>query len=286
MKAVSTIALLLALALSAPALAAEGYLSPEGAPYALDLQYETGALKVFHHTYRVGPSDTATNFDFVNQGGQEILFPYERLQAGLTLAGAHRFAFLYQPLTLETKARFRDTVKIDTATFAAGEEVSMKYGFPFWRLTYSYLFDLGDLELGAGLALQLRNASITFSQQTDSASNFAVSQNLGPVPAFHVSADWSHESGFGLYAEATGLYASSALINGATFEFEGSILDASIRPRLRLNNGVEAFLNLRFLGGTAKGTSQYANSQWSVAEERSTENVLATGSLSLGFVLR
>jgi hypothetical protein len=258
------------------------YLNDTDAMVKLSLELETGVLKVFHHTYQVGK--TGTNFDFVNSGGQEILFPFQRFTANADIKDKHRVSLLYQPLTVETRVRTRAPVTVDGQTFAAGSDLNLVYGFPFWRGTYSYLFDLGKVRLGLGLALQLRNASISFS--TPSGAAVSVSQNLGPVPAFHLSALWTPQSAFSLYAEATGLYASSALINGANFAFEGSILDASVRPTAHLKNGVELFLNLRFLGGSAQGTSQYDSTQWSTSVERYTANYLATGSLTLGASLR
>ncbi len=258
-------------------------LSREGSPFALSLEYETGFLKVLSHTYQVGES--GTNFDFVNQGGQEILFPFERFSARLDAASRHRLEVLYQPLVLETTVRTRADVVVDGRTFLTDTELDLKYGFPFWRGTYSYLWrPTRGLVFGTGFALQLRNASIVFAAADG--SEIAVSQNLGPVPALHFSLDWRGAGALSVYIEATGSYASSALFNGADFDFEGSLLDASIRPRLALRNGLEAFLNFRFLGGSAKGTSGYASTQWSVSSERYTANYLATMSVTAGLALR
>lgn len=114
---------------------------------------------------------------------------------------------------------------------------------------------------------------------------FTSSQNLGPVPALHLNLLFSTPAGFYTYFEATGLYASSAVINGAGFEFEGSILDTSLRPGYKLTDKVDAYLNLRFLGGSAKGTSEYPNDRWSESRERFTSNYLAFWTLSLGACL-
>lgn len=277
------VASLLVFAGAAPAAAqSESVLNDPRSPFALNLAYETGIVKVLYHTYQVGTG--GTDFDFVNQGGQEILFPFQRFTATLDIVKKHRLSFLYQPLTIETKVKTRSAVTVDQAAFPVGTELELSYGFPFWRGTYAYLFNAGDWTFALGAALQLRNASISFA--SGDGTIVAVSQNLGPVPALHLSADWQGPGGFGLYVEATGLYASSSIINGASFEFEGSILDASIRPRLALRNGVELFLNARFLGGSAKGTSRYDSTQWSTSVERYTANYLATGSLTLGVTVR
>jgi hypothetical protein len=248
---------------------------------SIALQYEKGFVKLFHHTIQIGES--GTEFDYLTQGGQEILFPFDRFSADLYLFKKNKISFLYQPLTLETTTRFYEDVTIDNVTFPTDTIVNMKYGFPFYRLTYAYIFHIiPDLELGAGLALQLRNASITF--ESGDGTLFSSSQNLGLVPALHVNARYIF-SAFYLYFEATGLYASSAIINGADFDFEGSILDTSLRIGVPVHKNAGAYMNARFIGGSAKGTSEYENEAWSESRERYTSNYLATGSFTLGLEL-
>ena len=82
------------------------------------------------------------------------------------------------------------------------------------------------------------------------------------------------------------MYASSAFINGADFEFEGSILDASLRAGYRLKYGMDIFMNLRFLGGSAAGVSEYEYENWTDSVEKATANYLATTSLTLGLTVR
>jgi hypothetical protein len=248
---------------------------------SIALQYEKGFVKLFHHTIQIG--EPGTEFDYLTRGGQEILFPFERFSADLYLFNKNKISFLYQPLTLQTTTRFYEDVTIDTVTFPADTIVNMKYGFPFYRLTYAYLFHIiPNLEIGTGLAFQLRNASITFG--SENGTLFTSSQNLGPVPALHVNARYTF-SAFYLYFEATGLYASSAIINGADFEFEGSILDTSLRIGVPVHKHAGGYVNARFIGGSAKGTSEYENAAWSESRERYTANYLATGSLTLGLEL-
>ncbi|MBN2443172.1 MAG: hypothetical protein JXJ04_17560 [Spirochaetales bacterium] len=244
--------------------------------------YEKGTLKFLHHTIQIG--DGGTDFNYIEQGGQEILFPFERFTADLFLFKNNRLSFLYQPLTIETTTKFYDDVIIDDVTFAAGTIVNMKYGFPFYRVTYSYQFHpLSNLEIGTGLAFQLRNASITFASADG--VNATSSQNVGPVPALHVNCLYSFLPGVYVYFEATGLYASSAIINGADFEFEGSILDTSLRFGAMITKNMTTYLNVRFLGGSAKGTSEYSNDRWSESRERYTSNYLAFSTISLGIEL-
>ncbi len=254
------------------------------APVTVRLEAESGAVKVLHHTYQVGETaESGTEFNFVTNGGQEILSPFGRYTAVVNVLDRHAVRFLYQPLELATQIRAKADFTIDDETFLEGEAVDIVYGFPFYRLTYLYDLLPGAPELSVGAALQLRNASIRFT--TVDGSKRAVSQNLGPVPAFAVAAKLPFDNGLFVGMDATGLYASSAIINGADFEFEGSILDASLRAGAKVREGLDAYVNLRFVGGSAAGVSGYDNLYWTQSTGKATANYLATMALTLGATL-
>lgn len=273
--------------LSMPQVFPQSLINKDDSPLQVFLEAELGTVKINYHTLLNGDEDlgTGTTFDLVNQGGQEILFPFQRFTAGFELKNQHRISFLYQPLELNTKVVFREDVVVNNVTFASGTAMEIKYGFPFYRITYGYdLYPQENLDLVLGGALQLRNASIVFQDLSGNA--MTVSQNLGPVPAIHFLARYHFESGLYVMTDITGLYASSAIINGADFEFEGSILDASLRAGWTLKPQIDLFMNLRFLGGSAAGVSQYESTQWSTSQERATANYLATTAFTLGATLR
>ncbi|MEI6873796.1 MAG: hypothetical protein WCL50_01565 [Spirochaetota bacterium] len=274
-----SIAIILSLALSAA-------LGAQDAPLVqTSFDAELGAVKVLSHTYRVGTAGTASEFDFVAQGGQEILQPFERLTAIFTIAGDHQLRFLYQPLSLDTQTVFRNPVVIDGTTFAAQTPMRLSYGFPFYRLTYQYRFLRNEGSwLAGGAALQVRNASIRF--ESLDGRQLVVSQNLGLVPALALSGRLALGGGIWTAFDATGIYASSAFINGANFSFEGSLLDASLRVGTTLRDIGDVYVNLRFLGGTADGSSGYARAEWTNSLSPTTSNHLATASLTIGSTLR
>ncbi len=251
------------------------------------LESELGTVKVNYHTILIGSETegTGTTFDFVIQGGQEILFPIQRFNAGMVIADQHRISFLYQPLEVVTEVTFKDDVTVDNVTFLSGTPMELSYGFPFYRITYAYDFFKSDrIDLAAGAALQLRDASIVFKQQDG--EQMTVSQNLGPVPALNLYARYQFNNGFYALTDITGIYASSAFINGANFDFSGSLLDASLRGGYTLKNNIDLFMNFRFLGGSADGVSEYPDLYWTDSVEDATANYLATTSLTLGLTLR
>jgi hypothetical protein len=254
-------------------------------PVKIYFEVETGLFGVLNHTYQTGRTEEgATRFDFVEQGGQDILFPFDRYVAGLTIREKHTIGLLYQPLTVRTNVTFREDVMMDSVIFAAGTPMELQYGFPFYRFTYGYSFvNKQNLNLSAGIALQARNANIVFKAVDGTA--MTVANNTGPVPSLYFLGKYTFNSGLFLSLDATGLYASSAIINGASFAFEGSLLDASLRAGYPLRPGMDVFANLRFLGGTSKGESQYPDRNWSESNERYGENNLATMSFTLGISL-
>jgi hypothetical protein len=281
------IMILMILAVSVTAFAEGSLINKDDSPVQFFLESELGTVGILYHTILIGSetSGTGTTFDYVKEGGQEILYKFERFNLGMVIGNQHRVSFLYQPLEIVTEVTFKEDVIVDDTLFTAGTPMELSYGFPFYRITYGYdFFPEDNVDLGIGAALQLRNASIVFKQLDG--EQMTVSQNLGPVPAINLFGKYVFDNDFYLLTDITGLYASSALINGANFDFEGSILDASVRAGYGLKNDVDIFLNLRFLGGSAAGVSEYPVTNWTDSEEKATANYLATTSLTFGFTIR
>lgn len=280
--------MLLAIIVMATPAFADGLLNRNDGPVDLTLSAEGGFVDIITHTYQAG--DPGTLFDFVAQGGQELLFPFYRYTGEVAIADRHTVIFLYQPLEIATQVRFLQDVTIDGVLFAAetttGDAgVNVTYSFPFYRM--SYLFDLiasekTDVEVGA--SLQLRNASVRF-ESTDGTA-LAVTQDLGPVPIIKLRARQVFGGPVpGLFAEleADGFFASSAFFNGVDFDFSGSIFDVSLRSGFTPTNGVEVFANVRGLGGGANGTRPSDDNRfWSQSRTRYSDNFLTSLSITLG----
>jgi hypothetical protein len=282
----AAIAVLLGVAGLAPAAAQDAEPFIQVIPRA-----EFGALAILKHLYQSGSSGTL--FNYVTQGGQDTLFPYQRYSVDVVLAGRHRVTFLYQPFTLNTQtvADRNGTngglpIVIDDASFAPGTLMDLKYGFDFWRASYLYDFARSpDTILGVGLSLQVRNASIVFSAVDG--SDRAVQQNIGPVPILKVRAAHQFSERFGLDFEADGFYASSAFFNGSGRAFTGWVWDASLSAATTLAPGARAYLVVRSIGGGAEGNNAYSYSSATTSSPGSyTYNELATLAVSLGVSLQ
>lgn len=253
-------------------------------------RFEYGWVGVLSHLYRSGAGETSgaggTNFNFVTMGGQDTLFPYQRYSAEVVLGGRNRVTLLYQPLTLNTRTvagRNGTTapVYIDDAMFPAGTPIDITYGFDFWRVSWLYDFARSpETILGAGVSLQLRNASIVFT--SGDGTERSANQNIGPVPILKARAAHWFSSQFGLDFEADGFYASSAIFNGSGNPFEGWIWDAALSAKTRFTANSSAFLTVRSIGGGARGSNAYSYKSATTSVNPDTFNALATLAVTLG----
>lgn len=221
--------------------------------YSIEAGWEIGYLAVLSHRVQFG--EDGTYFSYVENGGQDNLYAIQRLSLDLRLSPRSTIILLYQPLALETKDLLKSDLRVDGLDFAAGTPMRFVYKFPFYRI--GYLYDLNPdpkIETAIGLSLQIRNATIDF--ESLDGSLFRSNRNIGPVPILKFRWRRDYDSGLWLGFEADGFYAPISYTNGSENEVVGAILDASARVGLILPKNVEAFLNVRYLGGGAVGTDK------------------------------
>ena len=214
---------------------------------------ELGFLAVMKH--QVQFSNSGTYINYVQEGGQDVLFPVNRLSLELEIKELHTLTFLYQPLRLESTTLLQRDLVIDDLLSPAGTSVNFLYNFPFFR--FSYMKELAPenekFDFALGASLQIRNATIAF-ESTDG-SLFRSNRDIGPVPVLKFRTRYNHSDRYYSEIEADGFYAPISYLNGSDNEVVGAILDASLRQGLKITDEVGAFLNLRYLGGGAVGTS-------------------------------
>ena len=73
--------------------------------------FELGFVTPLSHTLRFG--EDGTNFDYVEEGAQDNLFPYLRLAVDVNLGKRNHLSFLYQPLNLKTRFNARQELKFN-----------------------------------------------------------------------------------------------------------------------------------------------------------------------------
>ncbi len=214
---------------------------------------ELGFLSVIDH--KVQFSNSGTYFDYRDQGGQDVLFPVSRLSLELEFNKKNTFYLLYQPLRLESQVLLQEDLIVDDMVFPANTGVNLLYNFPFYRLSYTreLLSDNDKWDFAIGASLQIRNATISF-ESTDG-SRFRTNRDVGLVPALKIKTRTYFNDRVFAELEADGIYAPVSYINGSDNEVVGAILDASLRTGVELSDPVTAFINARYIGGGAVGTS-------------------------------
>jgi len=213
---------------------------------------ELGAFGVAYH--RLQFDRDGTFFDLRNDGRQDTMFLFARISTELEIDDHHEIILLFQPLRLRTETVLQAELVVDELSFPAGTGVELFYGFDFYRISYAYdiLSDPGD-EVAFGFSMQFRNFR---SSYVSTAGDLAVTNtNFGPVPAIkfrgrHVL----DRANFWYGAEVDGFYANIPFINGGDDPVEGLILDASLRAGVTVAKYVRPFINVRYLGGGARGT--------------------------------
>ncbi|MFK8045081.1 MAG: hypothetical protein AB8B72_06280 [Crocinitomicaceae bacterium] len=239
---------------------------------------EIGFLGVLEH--KIQFSNSGTYFDYKRQGGQDVLFPIIRPSLELDVKERNTFILLYQPLRLETQVYLTENLIVDEQLFPATSSVKLLYNFPFYR--FSYLRELAPnnekFKFAIGPTIQIRNATISF--ESLDGMRFRTNRDVGIVPALKIRSRYNISSRLYTELEADGIYAPVSYLNGSDNEVVGAILDASLRVGYKLDAPVSAFLNLRYLGGGAVGTSDITDAPG----DGYVRNWLNFGTVSAGFV--
>jgi len=241
---------------------------------------EIGFISVLAHHIQLG--ENGNYFNYVKEGGQDVLFPSSRLSIELDYNKRNTFIILYQPLRLETHSLLRTDFIANDITFPASTGIKCLYNFPFYR--FSYLRELTKdnekFNLAIGLSLQIRNATIAF-ESTDG-ELYTDNRGIGPVPALKIRSKIKINRYFYSEFEADGIYAPVSYLNGSDNEIVGAILDASLRFGAEVNVLTNMFLNIRYLGGGATGTD--TGDVW--PGDGYVKNWLNFLNISAGFVLK
>lgn len=202
---------------------------------------------------------------------------------------------MYQPLTLLTRTRVDQNggILIDDVRFADNTPLDLQYGFDFYRGTYRYRFISNEnWQLAAGLALQIRNASIVFDgyqRNTDGELENArvITQDLGPVPVLSSALRRSFDNGVFFEGTVEGFYAPVRYLNLREVDVIGWLYDASLRVGFAADERADVYVSMRALGGGSDGTAR-ERERWTQSrlEPRYTRNNLNLAVLSLGARLR
>lgn len=242
---------------------------------------ELGGFGFVSHTFQTGTNGTL--FDLRQEANQSTTFFFARLSAELELYKRHSLVFVYQPIDVRTEAVAKRELVFDQLVFPTGTPMDVRYGFDYYRLVYQVdIFKSPRHELAFGLGAQLRNAKIVFTSVDGKLRS--VSDDLGVVPLLHARGRYTFRNGVFLGFEVDGFYADVKFLNGGKSDVKGSILDASIRAGLAVTSFLDAFLNVRYLGGGASGTSNAGSDN--LGGDGFNYNSLHALAVSIGFAVR
>ena len=242
---------------------------------------EVGFTSVLAHHIQLGNS--GTYFDYVKEGGQDVLFPTFRFSLEMDVNKKNTFIILYQPLRIETQAVLQNNTIFNGVLFPANTGVKALYNFPFYR--FSYLRELAynneKFKFALGLTLKIRNATISF--ESNDGLLYTDNRGTGPVPALKIRTKYNFTPKFYTELEADGIYAPVSYLNGSDNEIVGAILDASLRFGAEMTDFSNIFLNFRYLGGGATGTDTGADV---FPGDGYVKNWLHFFNVSAGFVIK
>jgi hypothetical protein len=253
----------------------------DGTPH--DVQFrlhgEVGFVAPLAHSIQFGTD--GTYFDYVKEGGQDVLFPFLRLSADVDVKKRNTFVLLYQPLEIFTQTTMQRDVTWDGVVFPAGTPVDLRYGFSFWRGSWMYDLKPGpEREIAIGGSLQIRNANIEATSVDGTLRS--VNRDVGPVPTIKTRMRFPLKNEGWIGGEVDAAWAPIRYINGSDSDVEGALVDGSLRLGTELRPGLDAVMNVRYLGGGAVGTSDSSTPPG----DGYNRNWLHTMTLTVGFDVR
>ena len=124
--------LLIPMALAAPE---DSYLNSKDRAWAIQPKLEIGFLAPFSNEIQLGKN--GTTFDYVEEGGENNLFRYTRWEINFR-NDRHMLGLLFQPFDVTTGAIAQRELTFDNVVIPEGTPMSYRYGFDYYRGTYSY----------------------------------------------------------------------------------------------------------------------------------------------------
>jgi hypothetical protein len=147
------------------------------------------------------PNGQGTRFDL----GRELTvqpLAYFRGRLGVTFRDRHTFTALYAPLTATYTGQFAREVLYNNVRFAPDQDVTARYRFNSYRLTYRYGLVRGErFRLGLGFTAKIRDANVRLFSATQD-TNF---DNVGFVPLLNLLVEYRPTERWRLLLEADAL---------------------------------------------------------------------------------
>lgn len=184
---------------------------------------ETGAVFSGYNDVRI-PGDSGTRISLTEDLKPETSY-FFRMQAGYTFFTKHTVSFLAAPLRLHSSGKIDRDVVFKGTTFTAGSDVSTRFRFDSYRLTYRFDFYQNEsFTAGLGITAKIRDASISMSD----GNRRAEKENTGFVPLVNFRLSWLFARPFGFLLEGDALAAKQGraedILAALTYRFSPNIV--------------------------------------------------------------
>lgn len=218
------------------------------------LEADGGIVLPGYNTVQV-PNPGGTRFSLRDDLGIDSR-AFLRLRLTWRFASRHEVSLLYAPLSLKASGPLPAPVLFDGTAFAKGEKVDALYRFNSYRLTWRWHWLRGKkLDLWVGLTVKIRDAEISVT----GANRFAMTDNVGFVPLFHLFMRWRWSDAFGMILEADAAAAKQGRAEDvAAILFWRPSRNTELRAGYRFVEGganVEQVYNFAFIGYIFSGVA-------------------------------
>lgn len=207
----------------------------------LSLEFETGPLWFSRNDVRI-PNEGGSRFDMRQLTGSGPALN-TRLHALYQFNASHALKLTLAPVGSKGTGRLDAPVRFENSDFAADTATRGRYTFDTYRLTYRWLFHLGEQwDWGVGATLLVRDAEIALQQ----GSRSEVNDDLGLVPLLHVYGQyrWDERN-------------STILDIDAAAAPQGRAFDVTLKQQYDLPSGWFVSAGYRTLEGGADNDTVY-----------------------------
>ena len=213
-----------------------------------ELHLESGALWQNRNDTKITPqTGTRVPIDSLESNP----FFHYRSEFFYNINPKHSFRLVYAPLVVVSRGSFSKQINFDNTNFAPNENLSIRYQFNSYRLSYIHSFrNENHDKLRLGITLKVRDAFTEFNQSSRSSKY----SNVGVVPL--------------IYFEYQKPLARFLLLNfafDAAVSSQGRASDVSLKIRHFLNQKTSLGLGIRSLEGGADNVRVFTFSWFTYA---------------------
>jgi hypothetical protein len=213
----------------------------EKANAQIEIDLETGIVRTGYNDVRI-PGNLGTFFSL-----KDDLTPdpkvFLRTRISYTIKSRHTLSVLYAPLKVYSRGSVPEKLLFEGLEFPANTELTGKYMFNSYRLTYRYtIVNRSRLEFGLGFTAKIRDASISLK----SSDMTSVKTNVGFVPIINFRLLWKLNDNFGFILDGDALAAK-----------QGRAEDVLVAASYKISENLGLRAGYRILEGGADNDEVY-----------------------------